>query len=342
MPAIELLPPFSERISVPISKRHPELYHYTQWGGLKGIWDSQQLWAVRFDALNDPTEFRLVRQLLVRAITPKAKAFFQKRRITNGRLHRAILEEGGIDVASQTEIGKYIDALYEAMDKNRHGYQFIVPHITSFCTHANDHSYERDNGLLSQWRGYGGEESFALVFDAVRLEEMLSEESSKFQYIGTILTEVVYADDKFRMEVEFEKLVRGIGDNWQTMVEFNKHDLADYLVPLIEAGTLIKHRAFFEEREVRIVVFPVDPDYARASDARHITKPLKAFHPLPKPHVSLFGNDFGRLPIKRIVVGPSRDQKVTIDKVRRLVGDELAIVPSNTPYRPFQVTAAHL
>ncbi len=48
------------------------------------------------------------------------------------------------------------------------------PYICSFCNHAGDNEYERNNGLLSQWRGYGGEGRFALVFDTSGLDRLLS------------------------------------------------------------------------------------------------------------------------------------------------------------------------
>src|ERR1700730_14072258 len=49
-------------------------------------------------------------------------------------------------------------------------------YVTSFCTHAND-PYAKERGLLSQWRGYGGEDGgYCIVFDTVALIELLQRE----------------------------------------------------------------------------------------------------------------------------------------------------------------------
>ncbi|MFN4275860.1 MAG: DUF2971 domain-containing protein [Ferrovibrio sp.] len=327
-------PAAPEPIKVPVAQKHPELHHYTRWDGLEGIWKSQQLWAVRYDALNDPTEFRHVRGPLVEAIIPFAKNYIRRKRLGLQRLNRAIIEGGGIDIVAAQEVRSYIDAIYEATEKARTGDNFIVPHITSFCTHSGDHDYERFNGLLSQWRGYGGEESFAVVFDTARLEAMLKEEHARFEYIGAVLTEAIYADDEFNMETAFPRLTQGVGENWRSVIQNDQHNVGQHLEDLLDAAIRIKHRAFHEEREVRIVVFPVDPGYASSPYGREIKKPVKPPETFRKPHVSLFGPDLGPLPITRIIVGPSRDQDAVIEKVRKLVDDRVLVSPSSTPFRP--------
>ena len=53
---------------------HPELHHYTNWGGLSGILTSGELHATRYDRLNDFTEVNHFKDVLISALREKYKA----------------------------------------------------------------------------------------------------------------------------------------------------------------------------------------------------------------------------------------------------------------------------
>lgn len=50
------------------------------------------------------------------------------------------------------------------------------------------------------------------------------------------------------------------------------------------------------------------------------------------PYIKLFDGTHSKLPIKRIIVGPSRDQRDRMRNVRKLVGRNIQVVRSETPY----------
>jgi hypothetical protein len=54
-------------------------------------------------------------------------------------------------------------------EKNLHIEPLAETYITSLCSHYPDHAYEVKNGLLSQWRAYGGAERYCIVFDTEKL-----------------------------------------------------------------------------------------------------------------------------------------------------------------------------
>ena len=41
--------------------------------------------------------------------------------------------------------------------------------------------YHRNNGMLSQWRGYGGRDCVAIVFETSGLEKLMQREREEFR-----------------------------------------------------------------------------------------------------------------------------------------------------------------
>src|SRR5215472_2070456 len=68
--------------------------------------------------------------------------------------------------------------------------------------------YERDNGLLSQWRGYGGENRFCIVFDSAALNKLLQAEYRAHLYLNTSLSLVQYASRDVSLPTLFPELLK--------------------------------------------------------------------------------------------------------------------------------------
>jgi hypothetical protein len=104
----------------------------------------------------------------------------------------------------------------------------------------------------------------------------------------------------------------------------------DLFTPFSRAATLLKHRGFREEREVRIVACPQSE---RALADRGMP-PLKKVRELSnsKKCVALFESLSATLPIKRIIVGPGANQKKDYEFARSVVADQVPIVISETPF----------
>lgn len=315
-----------------VSEEHPELHHYTDEGGLDGILKHQKLWSVQYDQMNDPTEFDYIKTLLVKAIEPRMRAFVELQQ-ESPDAKQAIKKLGGVDRVVAHEKDFWINALYNALKMDHEKNARVVPHITSFCKHTGQ-SYELDNGLLSQWRAYGGKQPYALVFNTKKLEGLIRKEVDSFEYFGANFSTVFYDDDDFDIDRQFPNLIEAIYNSWVLVSRGTLPKIESFIEDLIKLSIRIKHRGFHEEREVRIVTYP------RLN--RQYPAPLPGIERLPlkqqftnkKLHIELFGNGMGLLPIKRIIVGPSRNQPAAIEKARHLSHGKINIVPSQTPYLP--------
>ena len=159
---------------------HPELFHYTDKFGLNGIFSTQSLWATRYNCLNDSEEVFQIKPLLIQALARRWKEHLLESRKSNFALRLKITKRGGSGRAATDYAISAIDSLYRvSFEGNPGSVAYTTPFITSFCTHAGDSDYERHNGLLSQWRGYGRDSGFAIVFDTKSLWDSSSVKNSE-------------------------------------------------------------------------------------------------------------------------------------------------------------------
>jgi hypothetical protein len=147
---------------------YPELHHYTTFSGLSGILQSNTIWATHFSALNDTTEVTVLRDPLTRVVANRFLNYAIMRQGTDHLFSEFLTEHGGPQKVALGDAHRLIKILYEKIFAST----LADPFIASFCSHANDQSYEKENGLLSQWRGYGNE--FCIVFDTAVLVTLLT------------------------------------------------------------------------------------------------------------------------------------------------------------------------
>jgi hypothetical protein len=169
---------------------HPELHHYTNFSGLSGIVQSNTIWATRFSNLNDASEVTLLRGPLTKAVENRFLGYLLIRQGTDSLFRDFITEHGGPHkVASDAH--RLINMLYEKTFEN----SLAMPFIASFCSHANDQSYEKEHGLLSQWRGYGSDGGFCIVFDTAALVQLLANEFAVCNWVQLKIAPVYYTLD---------------------------------------------------------------------------------------------------------------------------------------------------
>ena len=102
------------------------------------------------------------------------------------------------------------------------------------------------------------------------------------------------------------------------------------MIEFLQSATLLKEPGYQEEREVRIVAIPGAPGYqaqAVKEHAHYVAKPLPRIDPHPKNgleklHITIFDGLGIKLPIKRVIVGPSGHQASNTALARDLVGSE--------------------
>jgi hypothetical protein len=143
-----------------------ELYHYTGIQGLKGIVESQTLWATHYKYLNDSQEIIHFRDRLPGILRPAIKERLDAEKLT--------------------------ETTYDVMFGNSDGMS-TEPFITSFCRVDKGDPRVADHGLLSQWRGYGPQGGYAIIFDTDRLKQLLIEEGKKWEYFLGLGADAVYS-----------------------------------------------------------------------------------------------------------------------------------------------------
>jgi hypothetical protein len=323
----------------PLIERHPELHHYTTREGLAGIWKNNTLWATHFSHLSDSSEIVLVRNPLVAALEVPIKRQIMSKQHESFRTRRFVEKQGGVDAVTKSLARDFVESFVKTAFTGGKHPPIAEPFICSFCSHANDHQYEQANGLLSQWRGYGrkGDGRFALVFDTQELDNLLVRERRAHSWVKLDLAEVVYLNGPATLETLFPELLQEALAFISVMLEGSREPHDNFLTPFFQAATVLKHRGFQEEREVRIVAIleskQVLADFGKENDLAD-WPPVKDVRALgeSKKYVALFESLDAEFPIKRIIVGPGANQRDDIEFANSLVSDRVSISISETPF----------
>src|SRR5262249_40951184 len=128
--------------------------------------------------------------------------------------------------------------------------------------HDAQDSYVKQNGLLSQWRAYGGAYRYALVFDCHSLFDLLDAETNQFKYSFYQFCEAIYAGEEGVDRKRLSNMIRLLCLGYDALVRENlDHTVTEETrMEFMQSVTRFKHRGFKEEREVRIVVSPWTPE----------------------------------------------------------------------------------
>jgi hypothetical protein len=324
---------------------NPELHHYTSFNGLKGIYENNCLWATHFSHLNDSAELLYLRAPLSSNLINRTYDLLRARQRESYKLRRHISQLGGVEKVSRDLANDLVDALYSTTFSPS-GSNTEAPYIASFCSHfprpgeqITDGSYERENGLLSQWRGYGKNGGYAIVFDTAALAEMVGQELRAHYWIYMVLSPVHYGSDINTPSVFMGNLLNSCAQSLLNMLE-HELPLEEITHDFIRAATLTKHQGFKEEREVRIVACTGSKSTQDAviQAMRHLSPlPIKAVRnrvqeEKNKDYVALFEDLKQALPIKRIIVGPSEQQKENYEKAKSLISASIPLTMSETPF----------
>lgn len=324
-----------------LHEAHPVLWHYTTANGLCGILRSQQLWATNFRYLNDDEEL---------------KGFFERK--------FPVLLETGVNTGIEKVLGtprgnemlriagsveeiraNFLRGLKESITSTTLG---LEVYVTSFCYPATDRDLE--NGLLSQWRGYGHDGGYAVSFDTEGFNELLAKEQDNYEHAFLNFSDVDYHHDDWLSDgnrheetLEWERSVTEIVT--KVVVEGNLEKKAeDLFAPILAQAIRHKHYGFREECEVRLAAVRLPKQILKEAEAKGEKVPPNkpvSFYPrsgVLVPYISFFDSipeEQRKLPIKGIVVGPHPEKQKRQRAVQMLLEElelDVPVTVSDIPY----------
>jgi hypothetical protein len=322
---------------------HPELHHYTSWLGLKGIFESGTIWATHYSGLNDSTEGYLLRNVLVEPLSEWLRDNLPRSKVRN-RIDYPLSDASGkpsfeVRERARELINLMYDRIIEHPGRLSAETAWSDPLITSFCNHTADSEYERAHGLLSQWRGYAAEGGYCIVFDTESLAAALCKELDTYNFLHATLGGVIYLDDQKTVKQELKEILSFFASPLGVKRHKEPDDfLTSPLAQLTYAAVRIKHRAFKEEREVRLSLTPVTAKMVR--DNSPGTFPNLPIKPIQLRqirgrwvnYIPLFaGQDFTKL-VRRVIVGPAESVNKSHWRARQILGSKIEISRSETPF----------
>lgn len=341
--------------AAPQHRKEPkELFHYTTISSLQGILKTKTLWATHAGYLNDSSETRLIWNWLREKV---AKHYEEE-------IRNALDQNPDPNAPKLTSVGEanlghlvhhdttaIVNEMYTALFQRGSAYGAAPQFIVSFTTHdgANERDiYHRENGMLSQWRGYGRPEGVAIVFDTKGINRMLVAECELFEYwpSRTSVSSVIYDWRQQALESRFAKLYEALQDFVGEMIgrpsdrESQLELMGTLYDHFVASISRLKHRAFHEEKEYRIILGATPKSLLdkRAGSGQTTTNLLKQIHHRrgaadSVPYIRLFDRLEEDLPITRIIVGPSKNQSANLEQIRTLTRPhQIAIHASETPF----------
>ena len=329
----------------PLAKLHPTLFHYTTAQGLEGILKSQTLWATHFAYLNDTSEFREIRHPLHDLLRPIALASLAT--LGNDPASATLIErEGGAEKAADRVVRDTTASMFDVLFGTQSIASFAEPYVLSFCTTTGNAQADA-HGLLSQWRGYGRDGGYALVFDTDGIDSLVAKEGHRWEYDHLTGGDVVYSSasvNQFQSEfgAHFDQIGQEIGKWLHSRGTYVMSE--DVYSALIQCACRFKHWGFAEEKEVRVVALPATGDLAAEKKIHSGVAHLKQRQRFQRsgtfiPTIHLFEGTSAMaadpLPLTKILVGPHPQQesrKKSLLLLLESLGIDIPVSVSEIPF----------
>jgi hypothetical protein len=285
------------RTSIPVVP--PDLWHYTDAEGLKGIIEKRELWFSHVAHLNDTSEDLLAHKMI----------------------------EAKIEARVRTRTGVERQALELLAEKSKEA-RVLGRYVTCFC---------EDGDLLSQWRSYGADGGgYSVGFESGALEILAQTQDTTFflpviydrslqeswieNIIDSLLATLVAFEAANTIRPEDQDILINMCATRMTIV-------------LLVSQLGFKDPAFAEEKEWRIVRL-CDQDKTKL-EFRARRNRLIPFLKVDMQVPTLAGSK--SLPVSLVHVGPTHGQGPAVAAVELLLAqNQLGMVnvePSQVPYR---------
>jgi hypothetical protein len=284
-----------------IPTAHSNLLHYTTATGLQGILENHTLWATHTGYVNDSTECK-------EFFKYKLPQLFQK------CVAEVNLAGHTVDPAVISELTETLESIPSRLDS----------YVISFCGSVN---HNMKDGLLSQWRGYGADGGYAIVFDTNSLNDLLMAEPERVRLGAVTLSEVEYCVSTPGIEYALPEMIKRANRFSKALKSYlitsdDKH-LLDVATATLMLTVAHKHAGFSEEQEVRAVIMPFPQDGSNEQDTELpvLKAPPREFfnnrNGLLIPYLKVFDGNHP-LPIQEVIVGPHPDtarRMLVVDKL---------------------------
>ncbi|UUZ63589.1 DUF2971 domain-containing protein [Polaromonas sp. P1-6] len=325
-------------MSKDVSAAYDELFHYTGASGLTGIITTGTLWVTHAALLNDQEEYHIFFDKRLPALLRRAIDVAYASVKDRSDVKRTMKKAGGVQTYKERTLSELIPML---ADRTR---GMNEPYVLSFCASTSERISA--HGLLSQWRGYGKDGGYAIAFDTAGLEALWRLEAKTVKGMPIFMGDVEYFEDPAgdvgkhpETSEQTEAVVQAFA---KFFLSGNSEDLELVFDPIHQLACLTKHCSFSEENEVRLVFSQPSRELFNLAPTEHALKPVRHFirDGVPVPYMavleSLAGGPAGRLPIKRIIVGPHPDREARKTAVQTLLSEHRYQCPvhvTDIPYR---------
>jgi hypothetical protein len=261
------------------------IFHYTGAASLLSIIENRQLWVTDIEFLNDDQESRYAVEKLREALI----------------VNRHNLLDAGAESLDTDRFLSYNEAVLDGIDRRfprRGGSRNVwerMPYVTSFCGVGD---------LLSMWRAYAHGPGFAIEFDTRVLQTSLGANPQQFGLTDEEFGELKLSNsgiDAHLLPIEYgargaDRIVKRLFEALEEEPRSAQAaDVADRILNLMAADfARVKHPAFAEEHEIRLLLF-LTGDLSPRPRLRAAQGHLVPYLPVTFPHEA----------IRSIRVGPS-------------------------------------
>ena len=308
------------------------IFHYTNADGLFGILTKKEIWSTAYFTTNDESELAAVEGILADLCKERTTQL-----VSDKHEYVDIFRKHGINIFEYPkEFEKiWFDTMLET---------FVI-YITCFCRAKSELEFQ--DGLLSQWRGYGGTGGYALQFSHSKLTDwttktLINKENHKYVFhdvyysLDNPFKEIVLNYKDFFQETYMNYLDRAV----MSLQELEKghepiENNSGFILPDNFTGPLFalllyriqtKNSHFSEERECRMSIF-LDP----LDDIEFFIKNGVIVPHTKTPQASESFMDC----IEGVIIGPGANQQVRYQGVQQLLKSlnmEIEVRLSKIPY----------
>ena len=189
-----------------VTDEYAELVHYTTAGGLSGIVTSGCVWATHAAFLNDAEELTHFFDTRLIVLAQEAIASIAGEIPSTPEAARQLATHGGVEALIRSDAMRVTNLLKSATMGFNESFIFSMSGPRSETVARS--------GLLSQWRGYGGDGGYAIVLDSHGFDHLLKLEGLRHHYQFAQWGDVYYygaetgAQPSSEEVTEYESIVR--------------------------------------------------------------------------------------------------------------------------------------